>query len=250
MAMRWHGGLAGTYGDSTNTPQIILGPSGEVLSIVNVAIAGAADPFEVGDLMWSARSSKTGWLLCDGSEILRSSDLGAYLVSEGMPFGVGNGTTTVNLPDGRDNMLVGADDSFVVGDTGGQTEFGHTENFTIPPHTHNAGTLAGPSHTHSGTTLTADVTIAAATPGAFINRVSNATANWNATHEISGAGAGSTATNRASGAQVQGNTGAGGTGAVTGSTGSTLSADDVLGGILDHTGVRPPFLAANLFIKE
>ena len=41
------------------------------------------------------------WVRCEGGEILRSTKLGTFLVDEGLPYGVGNGTTTVDLPDWR-----------------------------------------------------------------------------------------------------------------------------------------------------
>ena len=63
--------------------------------------------FEVGDFTWSARSAKTGWLLCQGQAVSRTTY--AALYSEiGIQFGSGDGSTTFNLPDGRSRGLIGA----------------------------------------------------------------------------------------------------------------------------------------------
>lgn len=48
------------------------------------------------------------WLECNGDEILRSTPLGLLLVANGMPFGDGNGIDTVNLPNFRARMPIGA----------------------------------------------------------------------------------------------------------------------------------------------
>lgn len=65
--------------------------------------------FLAGDLKATARASApTGWLLCDGAAISRTTyaDLFDAL---GTTYGVGNGTTTFNLPDLRGRVPVGVD---------------------------------------------------------------------------------------------------------------------------------------------
>lgn len=61
---------------------------------------------EVGDLSCSARTSKAGWLLCQGQAISRTVYTALFLAI-GTAFGVGDGSTTFNLPDGRGRALIG-----------------------------------------------------------------------------------------------------------------------------------------------
>lgn len=75
---------------------------------VGIAASGRLTSAEAGDLMMSARTSKTGWLLCDGSNVSRSTyaDLWAAI---GDAFGPGDGSTTFTLPNfcGRSPMGTG-----------------------------------------------------------------------------------------------------------------------------------------------
>lgn len=60
---------------------------------------------EVGDYCISARASKVKWLKCDGSAKSRTTyaDLFAEI---GTTFGVGDGSTTFNLPDPQGRALI------------------------------------------------------------------------------------------------------------------------------------------------
>jgi microcystin-dependent protein len=63
--------------------------------------------FKIGDTIWSSRSAAPAqWLACDGAAVSRTTyaDLFAAI---GTAFGVGNGTTTFNLPDARGRSPVG-----------------------------------------------------------------------------------------------------------------------------------------------
>jgi microcystin-dependent protein len=70
--------------------------------------AGYGMSAEPGDLCLSGRSSKTGWLLCDGSAVSRATYSDLYNAI-GTTFGAGDGSTTFNLPPaGRLIMIAGA----------------------------------------------------------------------------------------------------------------------------------------------
>ena len=87
-----------------------------------------------GDLKVSARATITGWLLCDGAAVSRTTY--ANLFTEiGTKYGVGNGTTTFNVPDYRDKVIMGASGTKALGSTGG------ADTVTI-------STAQMPSHTH------------------------------------------------------------------------------------------------------
>jgi microcystin-dependent protein len=63
----------------------------------------------IGEMkLWPFTEAPEKWLLCDHSEILRSSSLGAKLVADGCLWGVGNGTTTVNIPGFAGRVPIGA----------------------------------------------------------------------------------------------------------------------------------------------
>lgn len=79
----------------------------------------AADRWNAGDLRMTGRSAAaTGWLLCDGSAVSRTT-YAALFSAIGTTFGAGNGTTTFNVPDMRDRFPMGAGSSYSRGGTGG-----------------------------------------------------------------------------------------------------------------------------------
>lgn len=113
----------------------------------------------VGDLKLTARSAaQPAWLVCDGSAISRSV-YSALFLAIGTQFGVGDGSTTFNIPDFRGRMPVGVGNTYTLGELGGSdtldVSFGshshthsHTHNHSISlthDHTH-----ASQAHTHPG----------------------------------------------------------------------------------------------------
>ena len=60
-----------------------------------------------GDFKFSYRSSVTGWLLCNGAAVSRTTYADLYAVI-GTKFGTGDGSTTFNLPDMRGKVAWGA----------------------------------------------------------------------------------------------------------------------------------------------
>jgi microcystin-dependent protein len=90
-----------------------------------------------GILAWSTSSAPTGFLLCNGAAVNRStySTLNTLLSAAGYPFGNGDGVTTFNVPDLRGRFPLGVAASGTGSTLGGT--FGSID------HTH-----TGPSHTH------------------------------------------------------------------------------------------------------
>jgi len=75
----------------------------------------------------SAATPPTGWLLCDGSAVSRSTFAELFAVI-GEAYGIGDGATTFNLPDTRQRFILGQADSGTgvnVGDTGGDIDHVH-----------------------------------------------------------------------------------------------------------------------------
>ena len=119
-------------------------------------------------VMWefAGAVAPTGWLLCDGSAVSRTTYANLY-AAIGTTYGVGDGTATFNLPDARSRSTVGSNSQNTVG--GGivanvglgagltararGAAFGvesHSQTLTsshLPSHAHTIN-----EHTHSGTT--------------------------------------------------------------------------------------------------
>ncbi len=77
-----------------------------------------------------------GWLLCDGSAVSRTTYSALFAVI-GTTWGVGDGSTTFNLPDAQGRVPAGVGGSGItaVGDTGGEQT--HTLTITeMPNHRH------------------------------------------------------------------------------------------------------------------
>jgi microcystin-dependent protein len=102
----------------------------------------------VGDLKLTARSSaQPAWLVCDGSAISRTV-YSSLFAAIGTTFGVGNGTTTFNIPDFRGRGPIGVGNTYTLAQLGGSDtispNFGnHSHN-----HSHGGGTLVY-SHVHN-----------------------------------------------------------------------------------------------------
>lgn len=118
-----------------------------------------------------------GWLWADGSTVLRSTypRLAATYADASYPYGAGDGSTTMALPDRRGRVSVGSDNMGLNGDASRLVGAGLTlrtiggsggagtvalttanlaaHSHTVNSHSHSGTTgLASNDHTHSGTT--------------------------------------------------------------------------------------------------
>jgi len=93
-------------------------------------------------LPYGGISAPTGYLLCDGSSISRTTYLDLYNVI-GTYYGSGDGATTFNLPDTRNRFAVGAGSTYALGATGGAESVTLTSAQSgVPAHTHTSNTDA------------------------------------------------------------------------------------------------------------
>ena len=164
---------------------------------------GSAGIIPVGTMWaWSFQVAPVGWLLAEGQAILRSTSLGALLVADGMKYGTGNGTTTVNVPNGRGRVLAGLDATVTafnaIGKTGGVTDVtlsaaesglpAHSTGNDTPDHSH--GYVRGQYSFGSASNTTAGGGFARLTSVADISpTLSSGGASARHTHPVAGAAA-------------------------------------------------------------
>lgn len=101
---------------------------------------------------YSGTSAPTGWLLCDGAAISRTTYSALFAVI-GTTYGVGDGSTTFNIPDLRGRVVAGQDDmggtsaDRLTNQTGGLD--GDTLGATGGSETHTLTEAQMPAHTHT-----------------------------------------------------------------------------------------------------
>lgn len=180
--------------------------------IAALSAISPTETFEYGDLQWSAKASKNKWLKCEGQAISRNTYAGLF-EAIGTAFGVGDGSATFNLPDGRGRALIGTGQGASLTDRALGASGG--------AETHQLTEAQIPAHTHTGT---------AASGGAHSHTVPSGGYSY-------GAGAGETMGDTRQGQQDTGTSGA---------HTHTLTINSTGGGAA-HPNMQP-FLAANLFI--
>jgi microcystin-dependent protein len=89
-------------------------------------------------------TAPAGWLECDGSAISRTTYAGLF-TAIGTTFGVGNGTTTFNIPDLRGYFIRGWDHG--AGRDSGRA-FGSSQTSQNLAHTHTGTTSTNGNHNH------------------------------------------------------------------------------------------------------
>lgn len=96
--------------------------------------------------MFAATAAPTGWLLCDGAAVSRTTYAALFAVI-GTAWGAGDGSTTFNKPDLRGRGPVGSGTgSGLTARTLAQTGGAETHTLStaeMPAHTHNVITIAG-----------------------------------------------------------------------------------------------------------
>lgn len=109
------------------------------------AAAGGSTPTGVVLPYAGATAPDSTWLICDGAAVSRSTYSTLFgLISE--TFGVGDGSTTFNIPDLRGRMVAGKGTNAAVnalGDSDGVTEANRRPQHRHTPHTHDVNTGTG-----------------------------------------------------------------------------------------------------------
>lgn len=125
-------------------------------SSVGSSGAWRSTPLPVGGLpagsiiAWSTNTPPANWLIADGSAVSRST-YSSLFAAIGTQYGVGNGTTTFNLPDLRGRIPVGRDGSQTEFDVLGETGGAKTHALTVsemPSHSHDLTKVYGGNQTY------------------------------------------------------------------------------------------------------
>lgn len=151
----------------------------------NKAYVDAAMP--TGTMVqYIADTAPTGWMLCDGAAVSRSTYSALYALI-GTTYGAGNGSTTFNVPDLRGRVPMGSGTGAGDGSSGtgapsgtaltlrsrGAWGGGETHTLTtaqLASHSHTSGTLTIPTHTHS---FTPSGTVSSHSHTFYVNRLTN-----------------------------------------------------------------------------
>ena len=109
---------------------------------------------------YSITTAPTGWLLCDGSAVSRATYTDLFTLI-GTTYGLGDGSTTFNLPDLRGRVPVGKDDMggnaanivLINGDTLGNSGGEETHTLTTDEMASLSSYIGNPTNTSSGSSI-------------------------------------------------------------------------------------------------
>lgn len=186
-------------------------------------------PVPVGIVRCFAGStSPSGWLICDGSAISRTT-YAALFGAIGTMYGIGDGSTTFNLPDLRQRFPLGKAASgtgATLGTTGGSIDHVHaggSHTHTVQAHSH-----VSPSHVHGVTSIVMGVSTANSPIGDTNPDAPDSVPNTAHVHPLSG-----TTDTYAGGA----------------TSSNTATTDSGTSGSVNTGPANPPFLVLHYIIK-
>ena len=199
-------GLAGEISLDTDTNNI---------RIHDGSTGGGAELIPSGTIVaYGAASAPTGWLLCDDSAVSRSTYARLFAVI-GTGYGVGDGSSTFNVPDLRDKVPLGKGTNngtlgTTTGSAGGSSVLASATKSGVTTAASNTGSgTTGTDNTGTGTTgsgTTGSGTTGSGTSGnSTSTTAASTTANATSTTAASNTGSGTTGltSRRNTGTQLQ-----------------------------------------------
>jgi microcystin-dependent protein len=106
---------------------------------------------------WSSASVPSGFLECDGTAVSRTTYATLFGIV-GTTYGVGDGSTTFNVPDLADNTPVGKSNNKALGSTGGANTVAATGNVGGSTANATLSTAQLASHSHNSSVYQANPT--------------------------------------------------------------------------------------------
>jgi len=132
--------LSPTFTGTPAAPTPAVGTNTTQLATTAFVIASVGPTGHM--LLWPTATAPTGFLLCAGTAVSRSTYAALFAVI-GTAFGVGDGSTTFNLPNFNNRSPIGAGDLYTAAQT-----LGSKDAVTVS-HTHTAtSTVTDPGHFH------------------------------------------------------------------------------------------------------
>ena len=101
---------------------------------------------------WSDTSVPTGYLECNGQAVSRSTYSALFAVIS-TTYGSGNGSTTFNVPDLKDNAMMGRSNSAALASTGGANTVQTTGNVGGSAAAHTLTSDELPAHSHTAVNI-------------------------------------------------------------------------------------------------
>jgi microcystin-dependent protein len=121
-------------------------------------------------LPFGGSTAPDGYLLCNGSAVSRRTYAGLFAVI-GTTFGVGDGSTTFNVPNLANRLPIGAGGLYAAGATGG------SKDAIVVTHNHTAtSVVTDPGHVHTGGEYSGSNTLGAGALGVHARLVGAPTA--------------------------------------------------------------------------
>jgi hypothetical protein len=119
-------------------------PPSDLTTLANISVPIG------GSIKWpSATPPGSNWLIRNGQAIGRVAYATLFALI-GTTFGVGDGSTTFNIPDDTDKMTIGAGNLYSLGATGGAASATLAAN-QIPASVPVSVSITDPGHTHTAT---------------------------------------------------------------------------------------------------
>lgn len=135
--------LSPTFTGTPAAPTATVGTNTTQLATTAFVVANTSPTGHM--LMWPTSTAPTGFLMCAGTAVSRSTYAALFAVI-GTLYGVGDGSTTFNLPNFNNRVPIGAGDLYSA-----NSQVGSKDAITVA-HTHTAtSTVTDPGHAHTYT---------------------------------------------------------------------------------------------------